>query len=246
MTIKTDGLIIKEQTVGESDRLVTVLTRNEGVIRAFARRAKNLRDSKNSSTGLLSYSDFGIYRGKDKYIIENSSPKEIFFGLRKDIVSLSLAQYFCELAYLLVPEQADSAEYLRLILNALHFLADTDKDPLIVKAVVELRILADSGFMPDLVCCSVCKKYESEPMYFLPQKAMILCPDCYSGDDPSAVKISMGVLTAMRHIIYSDFAKIFSFTLPEESLKLLSYTTESYMVNTLGKIPATLSFYKSL
>ena len=51
MQVKTQGLIIREQTIGESDRLVTVLTRDEGVVRAFARRAKNLKDSKNSATG---------------------------------------------------------------------------------------------------------------------------------------------------------------------------------------------------
>ena len=37
--VKTQGLIIREQPVGESDRLVTVLTKDEGVVRAFARRA---------------------------------------------------------------------------------------------------------------------------------------------------------------------------------------------------------------
>ena len=34
MQVKTQGLIIREQTVGESDRLVTVLTRDAGVVRA--------------------------------------------------------------------------------------------------------------------------------------------------------------------------------------------------------------------
>ena len=56
MKVTTQGLIIREQVVGESDRLVTVLTRDEGVVRAFARRAKNLKDSKNAATGLLCYS----------------------------------------------------------------------------------------------------------------------------------------------------------------------------------------------
>ena len=35
MQIDTDGLIVKEQNIGESDRLVTVLTREEGILRAF-------------------------------------------------------------------------------------------------------------------------------------------------------------------------------------------------------------------
>ena len=123
MYIKTDGIIIKEQTIGESDRLVTILTRKEGVIRAFARKAKSLKDSKSASTGLLAYSDFSIFKGKDKYIIDSAELTEVFFNLRNDIVKLSLAQYFCELSYLLVPEETDSEEYLRIVLNSLHFLS---------------------------------------------------------------------------------------------------------------------------
>ena len=41
MQIHTEGLVIRESSVGESDRLVTLLTREEGVVRAFARKAKN-------------------------------------------------------------------------------------------------------------------------------------------------------------------------------------------------------------
>lgn len=65
MLIETDGLVIREKAVGESDRLVTVLTREEGVLRAFARRAKSLKDTKNAGTGLLCYSRFVIYKGKE-------------------------------------------------------------------------------------------------------------------------------------------------------------------------------------
>lgn len=123
MQVKTQGLIIREQTVGESDRLVTVLTRDAGVVRAFARRAKNLKDSKSAATQLLCYSRLSIFKGREKYMIDDAEPIEVFFGLRRDIAALSLAQYFCELAYLMVPEDTDSEEYLRLILNSLHFLS---------------------------------------------------------------------------------------------------------------------------
>ena len=108
MQVKTQGLIIREQTVGESDRLVTVLTRDAGVVRAFARRAKNLKDSKSAATQLLCYSRLSIFKGREKYMIDDAEPIEVFFGLRRDIAALSLAQYFCELAYLMVPEDTDS------------------------------------------------------------------------------------------------------------------------------------------
>ena len=94
MQVKTQGLIIREQTVGESDRLVTVLTRDAGVVRAFARRAKNLKDSKSAATQLLCYSRLSIFKGREKYMIDDAEPIEVFFGLRRDIAALSLAQYF--------------------------------------------------------------------------------------------------------------------------------------------------------
>lgn len=66
MKTTTQGLIIREQALGESDRLVTVLTGDQGVLRAFARRAKNLKDSKNAGTGLLCYSRLTLWKGREK------------------------------------------------------------------------------------------------------------------------------------------------------------------------------------
>lgn len=246
MVIKTDGIVIKEQTIGESDRLITILTRNEGVIKAFARKAKNLKDSKNSATGLLCYSDFSIFKGKDKYIVDSAKSKNVFFGLRRDIVSLSLAQYFCELSAFLVPEETDSEDYLRLVLNSLHFLSKEGKYPNTIKAITELRMMAISGYMPDLVVCKECGAYESASMHFFPSGPFLLCNNCFEKSDTPSVEVPMSVLTAMRHICYSDFSKLYSFNLSEEGGDLLAYTVENYTVYTLGKVLNTLDFYKSI
>ena len=98
MRIETDGLVIREQTVGESDRLVTLLTRSAGILRGFARQAKTIRSAKASGTSLLCYSQFSVFKGRERVIIDDARPKESFFGLREDISRLALAQYFCELA----------------------------------------------------------------------------------------------------------------------------------------------------
>ena len=44
MKFKTDGLIIKEQSIGEQDRLVTVLTASNGIIKAFVKGAKKIKN----------------------------------------------------------------------------------------------------------------------------------------------------------------------------------------------------------
>ncbi len=246
MQVKTQGLIIREQTVGESDKLVTILTQDEGMVRAFARRAKNLKDPKSSGTGLLCYSRLNLYKGRDKYIVNDAFPIEVFFGLREDILRLSLAQYFCGLAYEAVPEGVEAKEYLRLVLNALHFLSQGSRTPQFLKPVVELRMLSLAGYMPDLVCCRNCGAYEAERMYFKIGRGEIYCQDCLvENGDPCAV-LSPAALTAMRHIIYSDFEKIFSFSLSEGAQKELTAASEAYTVHVLQKRPKTLDFYNSL
>ena len=47
MSIKTDGIILRETMTGEQDRLVTVLTRSNGVIKAFVNGARNPKNKNN-------------------------------------------------------------------------------------------------------------------------------------------------------------------------------------------------------
>ncbi|WP_411656100.1 DNA repair protein RecO, partial [Anaeromassilibacillus sp. SJQ-1] len=145
--------------------VILVLTREEGVLRAFARRAKLLRSSKLSATQLLCYSRFLIYKGRDKYIIDDAQPVEVFFDLRRDIGSLSLAQYFCELAGALAPQEAGAGDFLRLLLRAFFYLSKATRPHLLIKAAVEMRMLSLAGYMPDLVCCAGCACYEAETMF---------------------------------------------------------------------------------
>lgn len=244
-SLKTDGLIIREQTVGESDRLVYVLTRNDGVIKAFARHAKNPKDNKASSTSLLCYSDLTLRQGKNYYYIDYAKPKDVFFGLRSDIESISLAQYFCELALDFVPEQTNSSEFLRLMLNSLYFLAKGTRPKKQIKAITEMRMLSLSGYMPNLIGCKECGEYEKDVMYFLPIESAIVCGDCFRGETPS-IQLNKTALHAIRHICYSEFEKIYSFAVPDEALKQVELACESYTVNTLGHTMKTLDFYKSI
>ena len=246
MQVITQGLIIKEQTVGESDRLVTVLTRDEGVVRAFARRAKNLKDSKNAATGLLCYSRLKLSKGRDTYSINEAFPIEVFFGLRQEITRLALAQYFCQLAVELVPEGVESGEYLRLVLNALHFLCEGTRPQPVLKAIVELRMLSEAGYMPNLAYCAECGAYESQRMYFKINRGVLYCQHCYRDNGDPTIPLTPAALTAMRHIVFADFQRIFSFTVSPGAQQELADAAEAYTVSILQKRPKTLDFYHSL
>lgn len=247
MRTDAEGLVIKESRVGETDRLVTVLTKQKGVLRAFVQRAEKANSGKLSATRLFSYSRFTIFEGRDKYIIDDAQPIEIFFGLRKNMETLSLGQYFCELAGELAPEGSEAENFLRLMLNALYILEKGNRPPLIIKAAVEMRMLTFAGYMPDIVCCMGCGAYEADTMYFFPLEGKIACSNCIEGlPKGQSYPLGRGAMTAMRHTVYADFEKVFNFTLPAGALKELSQASEAYVLNTLGKSFKTLEFFHQM
>lgn len=242
MRMNTDGLVIRVNDTGENDRVVTLLTRDYGLLRAFANGSKKVKSRLHSRTQTLCCSRFSIYKSRDSYIIDDAQEIEMFFGLRQNIEKISLAQYFCELALELAPELDPAEDYLRLILNALHLL-EKDKRPRgILKAAYELRILTLSGYMPALTDCADCSSQESELWVFNPESGEIRCGKCGSG----GIKIGNGVLTAMRHACCADIEKVYNFTLPGESVRLLSQAAERYILAQTRRSYKSLVFYNDI
>lgn len=244
MRMNTDGLILKEQNIGEKDKLVTVLTRHNGLVRAFVRGAKSFKNRKNSATGMFCYSKISLYKSRDSYIIDEAEPIETFFGLREDLEKISLAQYFSELVISLVQEEELAEEYLRLVLNSLHFLAKGTMPIEQVKAITELRLMCIAGFMPNLITCERCGEYETNTMYFDVEDGLLYCENCISST--ALFQLDIGLVKALRHIVFSDFERIYSFKLEDYALPDLSYITEKYLLSKLQRSFKTLDFYNSI
>jgi len=242
--LMTDGLILREyESPTEADRFVAILTRDRGIIRASARGAKRLKSRFGSSTQQLCYARLSLIPGRDKYIIEDAQPQEVFFALRQDVERLALAQYFCELALHLCPTDAPAPQHLRLLLNALHYLATGEKDPLQIKAVVEARLLALEGYTPDLTGCAVCGAQDA-PLWFSPTAGTLTC--AVHGGAVDAVEVSAVVLAALRHVVYGDFERCFAFALPAGDAAALATLVERFLLTQQQWHCTTLDFYHTL
>ncbi len=246
MLITTDGLVIKQRTMDTDDSLLTILTKDLGVVYAYAKGAKRMKSSLLSSTELLCYSHFVLFKNRERYSVNNADLNQVFFGVREDITKLSLATYFAQLSGIVLPVEEPEEEALRLFLNCLHLL-EKDKLPQTqLKAIFELRLMTLCGFMPDLVGCAGCGTYEAVEMYFLPQSGEVLCGNCKGRAATPVFPLSRSVLQAMRHIIYSDFSKLFAFALAPESLEQLSLASERFVKAQVDTPLPTLDFYQSL
>lgn len=242
--LMTNGLILREyDSPSEADRFVAILTKDRGLIRASARGAKRPKSRFGSSTQPMCYSRLSLIPSRDKYIVEDAQPEEVFFPLRQDVERLALGQYFCELALQLCPTDMPAPQHLRLLLGGLHYLAEGKKSPLLIKAVVEGRLLSLEGYMPDLTGCALCGQPDI-PLWFSPSSGNLSCLQHAGQGD--AIEVSAGVLSALRHILYGEFERCFAFSLPGEDVALLATLMERFLLAQTQHRFATLEFYHTL
>lgn len=251
MRLITDGLIIRQtDSVGEADRFITVLTRQLGVIRISARGARRSASRSAAATRLLTYSELVIGESKNKYYLDDAKPLRVFFELHSDLERLALAQYFCELAGVLAPREEPAEDALRLLLNALFLLGEKRLPLEQIKAVTELRLLAQGGYMPQLNACAICgTPIDDKRGWRLRERdGVVVCSVCDPPPDAKsmAYELSVSVMAAMRHAMSAPINRCFSFTLPEADLIGLHSVAERLLLEQVGHHFSTLDFYHGL
>jgi DNA repair protein RecO (recombination protein O) len=105
-----------------------------------------------------------------------------------------------------------------------------------------------AGFMPDLVGCRNCGTDRDFPLWLDLNGGDMLCNKCKSASavQGSFVELDKTTFAAMRHIVYSEFSKLYSFTLPSQNAKYLSFVTERYLLAQTERRFKTLDFFHSL
>ena len=242
--VKTKGIVLREVKTGESDRILTILTPDSGMISAAAKGAQRLKSKLFAATGLFCYSEFLLFPSKNLYIVDEATPIEVFFDLRSSVEGMSLAVYLSELMGTLAPEGEEAVPQLRLLLNSLALIC-RGRNLYQIKVVCELRTLSQAGYMPDLVACESCGSYEGDAFYFDVAGGGLLCAECAArgGWQPN---LSAAQLAAMRHILYSSDEKAFGFTLSDEAMRRLSALTTAYVVRQLDHRFRSLDFLQTV
>lgn len=246
MLLTTEGVVIREKQVGETDKFIDVLTRDYGILEISVKGVRKVTSKSASSTQLFAYAVFCVQKRGERFYLNSCEPKHIFYDLRLDINKFALASYFSEILQFSVTSNEPAEDILRLFLNSLHFLTQGDKSLSLIKSIFEFRILADIGMMPDVVGCRNCRQYSSEKMYFNMNDGVLYCEKCVS--DPKRDEIFLltpSLLHAVRYIVLTEFDRLWNFKLSEEALQGLNFLSENYLAAQLGRNFKTLDFYRS-
>lgn len=240
-----NGIILRSADTKESDKILTLLTPC-GKQTVIAKGARSRKSRVTACTQLLAYAEFTLSESHGwQYLVEGNTI-ELFNGIRQDIELLSLASYFAELTEAAALENVESGEMLSLLLNALYALGNLKKPQAQVKAAFEWKLMSLIGFEPLADACAYCGTPDPADPVLDVREGVICCGKCGKGERGLSMPLSDGALAALRHIIYGNPRRLYSFTLAEADLKLLKDASEVYVHTMLERGFGTLDFYKGL
>ena len=164
MDITVHAIVLKRIDSGETDRRLTVLTRELGKIDVVAKGARKAASRLAGSSDPLSSSIMTFAAGKKTRFITQTQPLTSFRGLRQDYDRLNFALSLCELYAAVIPWQEEVPEAYELLTTSLRFLEKHEK-PAVALAWAEVHLLSLSGFLPQLISCVFTDQpiAESEP-----------------------------------------------------------------------------------
>lgn len=167
------------------------------------------------------------------YNINSVEPIEVFYNLRIDLDKLQYAAYVTKIVEDVTNENETAYNILQLILNTIYTISETNANMDLVISVFKLRILSLIGFTPEVKTCISCGTKENLE-YFSVKDSGIKCSVC-GKLDKSVIHISKGTLYAIRYAIMSEPKKLFSFSIPDDSLEELKLVSKVYLDEKLEK-----------
>ena len=136
-TIKTKGIIISENNMGDFDKMVTILTPN-GKIGCSAKGARRPKSQLMAGTQFLCFGEYMLFKGTNTYTLNSCDTLEVFYNIRTDLDKLECASHITKIIQDVTDENQNTYKILQLYLNTLYVISETEMDLDFVVSIFKL------------------------------------------------------------------------------------------------------------
>lgn len=216
---ESPAIILHHTDYGEADRIVTFLTPGHGRLKGFARAARKSR--KRFGASLETFAEvqmsWSARNSGDLVSLRDAELISLRTGLRRNLETLALASYGCELNEALFDDSGIGVDAFRLLQAFLDHL-DSEGFSVEARLLLEIRMLGISGYVPHLQHCAACFGPLPEgPVSFSAAADGSLCPACDGGR--ATLKIDRMTLGTFGRILLTPLTSFKDFRLSALSRK---------------------------
>lgn len=204
-SFRASAVVLRHADWGEADRLLTLFTREQGMVRALAKGARKVTSRKAGHLQPFTHVTLQLAKGRDLLIVTQAETVNAFLPLRDDLVKTVHAAYVIELLLKFSYEnEGANPSIFKLLVETLNRI-EKEKDAWLPIRYYEMRLLDAVGFRPRLFECANCgREIQPEDQYFSFSAGGVICPRCGEGLQHLA-GISLETLKYLRHFQRSSY-----------------------------------------
>lgn len=156
---RDQAVVIRTQKLGEADRIVTMISREHGRIRAVAKGVRRTKSKFGARLEPASFVDIQLYTGKTFDVVTQVESLENFGDvISHDYQKWTICSAILEAAERFTSNEGEpSRQQFLLLTGALKALSHESHDPSLILDAYLLRSLAIAGYAPSMTICSRCE-----------------------------------------------------------------------------------------
>lgn len=204
-SFRASAVVLRHADWGEADRLLTLYTREQGMVRALAKGARKITSRKGGHLQPFTQITVQLAKGRDLFIVTQVETVNAFLPLHDNLVKTGYAAYAVELLLRFsYEEEGGHPTLFKLLVETLERIEKESETWLAIR-YYEMRFLDTVGFRPQLFECANCgRAIAPEDQYFSFTAGGVICPRCGQGL-PNLAKVSLETLKYLRHFQRSSY-----------------------------------------
>ncbi|MFJ8236912.1 DNA repair protein RecO [Ureibacillus sp. NPDC094379] len=195
MLNKWEGIVLKTKSYGESNKIVTLMTREAGKVAAMARGAKKPTSRLAGVTQTFMHGVYMIQRTTGMGTLQQGEHLDSMRTIQTDIIATAYASYIVELIDRLIEEGRPEPFAFEVLQQSLHAIEE-GYDPEAITLFVDWKLLPYAGIQPILHACASCGAVDGEFAYSFSQGGF-LCHRCFH-IDPYIIRLTPKQLQLIR------------------------------------------------
>ncbi|MDF2854398.1 MAG: recombination protein RecO [Neobacillus sp.] len=225
MLQKCEGIIIRTTDYGETNKIITLYTREWGKIGVMARGAKKPKSRLSSITQLFTHGYFLVQRGTGLGTVQQGEMITSFRSIGEDIFLTAYASYIVELTDKCTEDKKANPFHFELLFQTLNYMNE-GFEPDILMNIYEMKMLNVLGMNPILNQCSVCGSTDGHFSFSIREGGFI-CHRCLN-KDPYHFKLLPATVKLLRLFYYFDLSRLGSISIKEETKAELKKVITAY------------------
>lgn len=243
MLQKCEGVVLRTIDYGETNKIVTLYTREWGKYGVMARGAKKPKSRLAAVTQPFTYGFFLIQKGSGLGNLKQGEIINSWRPIKEDLFITAYASYIVELTDKITEEKKTNPFLFELLYQTLNDLNE-GYDPDIMKNIYEMKMLNSLGLFLELNQCVFCGSKEGSFSFSI-REGGIICHRCLE-KDPYHLKTTQATIKLLRIFYFLDINRLGSISVKAETKLELKKVIDSYYDEYSGLYLKTRKFIDQL